>query len=158
MSRPKKSRLDQLQGQKNVATASLENQATFTFRKLTEGDRRLFPLNLAAGQAGTLPFATGKGSCYRVFVQTTITGSTTIVTQAGNNPKTGARDAFYGVAAVTGTTAGTFGASAAHTLTMNGTTQGGLEGSYIELEDVAPGVYRVKADLVGSGTCVTPFS
>ena len=158
MSRPKKSRLDQLQGKKNVSTSSLETAATFTFRELTEGDRRLFPLNLAAGQAGTLPFATGKGSCYRVFVQTTITGSTTIVTQSGNNPKTGSRDAFYGVAAVSGATSGTFGTNGGHTVTMNGSTQGGLAGSYIELEDVAAGVWRVKADLAGSGTAVTPFS
>jgi len=158
MSRPKKSRLDQLQGKKNVSTSSLETAATFTFRELTEGDRRLFPLNLAAGQAGTLPFATGKGSCYRVFVQTTITGSTTIVTQSGNNPKTGARDGFYGQAQLTGSAIGQFAANNSHTITMNGTTQGGIAGSYLELEDVAPGVWRVNALLCGSGTTATPFS
>lgn len=159
MSRPKKTRLDQLQGQKNVAISALETAASFVLRKLTEGDRRLFPLNLAAGQAITLPFATGKGSCYRLYVQTTITGSTTISAQAGNNPKTAARDALYGYAGIGGTTSGQFNAgSTIHTLTMNGSTQGGLAGSYIEIEDVAPGVWAVRADLIGSGTVVTPFS
>lgn len=159
MSRPFKTRLDQLQGKKNVSnTSSLGTQATFTLKELSEGDRRLFPLNLAAGQAITLPFATGKGSTYRLYVGTTITGSTTIVTQSGNNPKTGSRDAFYGQAAVSGTTSGTFGTNGGHTITMNGTTQGGIAGSYIEIEDVAPGVYRVEANMCGSGTTATPFS
>ena len=158
MSRPFKTRLDQLQGRTNVAISALETAAAFTLRLLNMGDRRLFPLSLAAGQAITLPFATGKGSCYRLFVLTTYTSNTTIVTQAGNNPATGARDAFYGYAGVGGTTSGQFVANGSHTLTMNGTTQGGIKGSYIEIEDVAPGVWRLAADLNGSGTVVTPLS
>ena len=160
MSRPFKTRLDQLQGKKNVSnSSSLGTAATILLRELPEGDRRLFPLNLAAGQAITLPFATGKGSCYRLFVGTTYTGSTTIVTQSGNNPKTGARDAFYGSVAVGGTTTGQFGATgSSHTITMNGTTQGGLAGSYIEIEDVAPGIWRIDGTFNGSGTVVTPLS
>lgn len=159
MSRPFKTRLDQLQGKKNVATAALQVAAAFTLRELNEGDRRLFPLNLPAGQAITLPFATGKGSVYRLFVLASYTGSTTISTQSGNNPKTAARDILSGYAGVGGTTSGQFPTtSSTHVLTQNGTTQGGLIGSYIELEDAAPGVWRVAADLNGSGTVVTPFS
>ena len=158
MSRTKKGRLDQLQGKKNVSIQSLLTAAVVALRELTYGDRRLIPINLPAGQALTLPFATGKGSCYRIFVNGTITGSTTIATQAGNNPKTGSRDAFYGQAAISGGTAGTFGTNGGHTITQNGTTQGGLIGSYLEIEDVAPGVYRVDANLCGSGVAVTPFS
>jgi hypothetical protein len=159
MSRPFKTRLDQLQGRKNVAIAALETAAAFTLRLLNMGDRRLFPLSLAAGQAMTLPFATGKGGCYRLFVQTTYTGNATIVTQAGNNPKTGARDAFYGTVAIGGTTTGQFGATgSSHTITMNGSTTGGLAGSYIEIEDVAPGVWRIDGTFNGSGTVATPLS
>lgn len=161
MSRPVKTRLDQLQGRKNVAILALETAAAFTLRLLNMGDRRLFPLSLAAGQAMTLPFATGKGGCYRLFVLTTYTGSSSINTQAGVNPKTGVRDILVGYAGVGGTTSGQFAAaavSAFHTITMNGTTSGGVSGSYIELEDVQPGTWRVAADLNGSGTVVTPFS
>lgn len=158
MSRPFKTRLDQLQGRKNVALSALETAAAFTLRLLNMGDRRLFPLSLAAGQAITLPFATGKGGCYRLFVATTYTSNATIVVQAGNNPKTGAQDSFQGYAGVGGTTSGQFPATASHTITMNGTTTGGVKGSYIELEDVLPGVWRVAADLNGSGTVATPFS
>lgn len=159
MSRPKQKRLDELQGRKNVSSSVAITAATILLNTLHRGDRRLYPLNLPAGQAITLPFATGKGGCYRLFVEASYTGSSTIVTQAGNNPKTAARDAFYGYAGVGGTTSGQFPATgSSHTLTMNGSTQGGLAGSYIELEDVAPGIWRLAADLNGSGTVVTPLS
>lgn len=154
MSRPKKTRLDQLQKK----TTAVITASSFTLNELHQGDRQLIELNLAGGQTGLLPFATGKGGTYRLFVLTTITGSTTISTQTGNNPKTGARDALYGYAGVGGTTSGQFAANGSHTLTMNGSTQGGIAGSYIELEDVDPGVWRVAADVNGSGTVVTPFS
>lgn len=157
MSRPFKTRLDQLQGKKNATPVI--TAATYTLRELPQGDRRLVQLNLPAGQAGLLPFATGKGSCYRLFVIASYTGSSSVAVQAGNNPKTAARDVIQGYAGVGGTASGQFGAGAtSHTLTMNGTTQGGLVGSYMEFEDVAPGLWRVAADLNGSGTAVTPFS
>lgn len=156
MSRPFKTRLDQLQGKKNTVALIA---ATISLRELPQGDRRLVPLSLAAGQALTLPFATGKGSCYRLFVETTYTGSSSVSTQTANNPKTAARDVMQGYAGIGGTTSGQFPASgSSHVLTMNGSTQGGLAGSYIEFEDVAPGIWRVAADLNGSGTVVTPFS
>lgn len=159
MSRPFKTRLDQLQGRKNVAILALETAAAFTLRLLNMGDRRLFPLSLAAGQAMTLPFATGKGGCYRLFVLTTYTGTSSINTQAGVNPKTGVRDILLGYAGIGSTVGNQFNATGSiHTLTMNGTTQGGVQGSYIELEDVQPGIWRVAADLNGTGTAITPFS
>lgn len=159
MSRPVKTRLDQLQGEKNVSISALLTAAVFTLRELTMGDRRLFALNRPAGQTITLPFSTGKGSCYRLFVRGSYSGTATIATQAGNNPKTGARDQLFGTVAVGGTTTGQFGATGANTtITMNGSTQGGLAGTYIEIEDVAPGVWRVDGTLNGSGTVVTPLS
>lgn len=155
MSKPTVVRLRQLQKQ----TITSLTAATFTLAEPKQGDRQLTRLNLAAGQTGTLPFATGKGGTYRLFVQTTITGTTAISTNAANNPKTGARDKLYGQAVISSAgTAGQFGGSVNNTFTMNGSTQGGLIGSYVELEDVQPGIWRVKAALLGSGVAVTPFS
>lgn len=154
MSRPKFSRLNQLQkSTKHNVTA-----ATLALSELRQGDRRLVRLNLAAGQALTLPYSTGKGGTYRLYVQTTVTSSTTIVVKPGNNPATSAADVIYGLASITGTTAGTFAATAAGTVTLNGSTTGGLKGSYIELEDVQVGQWRVMGALLGSGTAATPFS
>lgn len=163
MSRPKKTRLDQLQGEKNkTTTAPRIIAATVSLMELKDGDRKLIKLTTQSGQAFTLPFATGKGSCYRIFLEKSITSNTdTFAVQAGNNPKTGVQDVMMGYAGV-GLAAGTgslqFSTATAHTLTMNGTTQGGLAGSYLEIEDAEVGIWRVAADLNGSGTVVTPFS
>lgn len=154
MSRPLKTRADQVQ--KN--TRPNITAAAFNLTELRQGDRRLARLNLAAGQGLLLPYATGKGGMYRLFVETTITGTTTLKVAQTNNPKTGAADVIYGTATTTATTPGTFAATANSTLTLNGGTQGGLKGSYIEIEDVDVGVWRVEANLLGSGTAITPFS
>ena len=44
------------------------------------------------------------------------------------------------------------------TITMNQTTTGGLVGSFVELEDVASGVWMVTGTLVSSGAEGDPFS
>lgn len=154
MSRPKKKRLDQLQKYQRVNLTA----ATVNLSELRQGDRQGVRLNLAAGQGLVLPYATGKGGMYRLFVETTITGSTTIKVAQTNNPKTGAADVIYGTSSTTGTTAGTFAATANGTITLNGGTTGGLKGSYVEVEDTDVGIWRVEANLLGSGTAATPFS
>jgi hypothetical protein len=154
MSRPKKKRLDQLQKYSRVSITA----AALQLSELKQGDRQNVRLNLAAGQALVLPFATGKGGMYRLYVETTYTGTATLKVQTGNNPKTGATDKIWGVATVTGATPGTFAATANGTITMNGSTQGGLVGTYIEIEDVNYGEWRVEANMLGSGVAVTPFS
>lgn len=152
MSRPKKTRLDQLQKRTRVNLTT----TPIALSELRHGDRQEIRLNLAT-QALVLPYATGKGGMYRFFVQTSIT-ATTLKVAATNNPATGVADTIYGTATTTGTTPGTFAATANGTVTMNGTTQGGLKGSYIEIEDAAVGLWRIEANLLGSGTTATPFS
>ena len=45
------------------------------------------------------------------------------------------------------------------TITLNGTTTGGVnKGDWIELEDIASGVWGVAGTITGSGTEATPFS
>lgn len=154
MSRTHTGRLNQLQ---KSTRANITAAVAFLYEK-AHGDRKLTRLNLAAGQAFTLPYATGKGGCYRLFVQTTYTSSSTIVVKPGNNPLTGAADVIYGAIDVIGSSTNTFAATANGTLTMNGSTTGGLKGSYIELEDAAQGIWRVNGSLLGSGTAATPFS
>jgi hypothetical protein len=110
------------------------------------------PLNRAAGMTVTLPAATGSQAVYRFLVGTTFTSSGII--QVAN-----ATDVMNGSASVSGTTAALFGTlPASDTVTMNGTTTGGLAGSYIEVKDAAAGYWLVSAALVGSGTPATPFS
>lgn len=113
---------------------------------------QLIPLNRAGGMTVTLPAATGSQAVYRFVVGTTFTSNGII--QVAN-----ATDTMNGLASVGGGTASVFGTlPASDTITMNGSTTGGLAGSYIELIDAAAGDWIVRAALVGSGSPATPFS
>jgi hypothetical protein len=110
-------------------------------------------LSRAAGITVTLPAATGSNAVYKFVISTTVTSNSYKI-QVAN-----ATDVMNGSAAVSGTTSSVFGTlPASDTLTMNGSTQGGIAGSYVEVTDIASGIFLVSAALVGSGTPATPFS
>lgn len=113
----------------------------------------IVPLDRAGGIAVTLPAATGSQTSYKFFVKTTFTSSATI--KVAN-----ATDVMNGIVAVSNATAATAFATltASDTITMNGTTTGGLAGSYVELTDIGAGFWTVSGSLLGSGTVATPFS
>ena len=76
--------------------------------------------------------------------------------------KTDGTDKFYG-AVYTGIdseeTGETFLAAATNdVMTFNGTTTGGIVGSWIECTAIASAKYFVRAGLIGSGTIATPFA
>lgn len=132
------------------AVAASVTSATLAVDSTYNG--QLIPLNRAGGMTVTLPAATGSQAVYRFVVGTTFTSSGII--QVAN-----ASDTMNGLASVGGGTASVFGTlPASDTITMNGSTTGGLAGSYIELVDVATGDWVVRAALVGSGSPATPFS
>jgi len=110
-------------------------------------------INRAAGTAITLPAATGTQAVYRILLGTTVTSNSTTISVAD------ATDVMQGAAVVTASTPGAFYTTAtSDTITMNGSTTGGLAGSYVELKDAATNLWIVSAVLVGSGTVATPFS
>jgi len=88
------------------------------------------------------------------LVETTVTSNSYKI-QVAN-----ATDVISGTLNVAGTTGTPFGTlPASDTITMNGTTQGGVIGSYVELTDVDAGIFAITTGgLIGSGTVVTPFS
>jgi phage terminase large subunit-like protein len=110
-------------------------------------------LSRAAGITVTLPAATGTNAVYTFVVSTSVTSNNNIIKVANST------DVMNGSAAIGGTTAAVFGTlPASDTITMNGSTTGGLVGSYVQITDIATGVFLVRASLVGSGTPATPFS
>ena len=110
-------------------------------------------LSAAAGMTITLPAATGTNAMYRFVVATSVTSNSYII-QVAN-----ATDILIGTASVAGTTGTVFSTVAASdTITMSGSTTGGLAGSYVEIIDIAAGEFVVRANLLGSGTPATPFS
>ena len=108
-------------------------------------------LSSATG-AITLPAATGSGNTY--FIVVTLASTAATITAAGS-------DKIAGVA-VMGTAAGTapnaFSIAVGTTVSLNGTTKGGVIGTTLQFTDVAPAVWIVEANMIGSGTPVTPFT
>lgn len=109
--------------------------------------------NLAATQTATLPAATGSGNIYRFFVQTTKTGDLVLQVASASDIMQGAIGVATDAAGVVIPTAAT-----SDTLTMNGTTTGGVKGSLAVFQDIASGVWSVSGALVSTGTEATPFS
>lgn len=112
-------------------------------------------LNRAAGITVTLPAATGGGAKYRFFTGTTVTSNNHIIQVTGNDVMKGT--AWF--ACDGGDTAEAFETAAdSDTITMNGSTKGGLIGDVIQFEDVAADTWSVQCFLQGTGDEVTPFS
>lgn len=113
-------------------------------------------VNAAAGLTLTLPASAGTGYMYRVVIGTTVT-SNTVVIQVAN-----ASDVMTGLAvsAADGgnTVNGWETASTSDTITLDGSTTGGIKGDYIELIDCAANLWSVRVFSSSTGTEATCFS
>lgn len=113
-------------------------------------------LNRAAGVTATLPAATGSGADYMFIARTAVTSNAYIVRVANST------DVMVGNAVVFqdgGDTMVGFEAGAtADTVTLNGTTTGGLAGAIIRCVDIASGLWWVDVRTAATGTEATPFS
>lgn len=117
---------------------------------------RMIVLNNTAPIAVTLPQATGTGNSYRfwVAVAATATGSTIKVANA-----TDVMAGFQFTVTTTSTNVEGFATSAtSDTITVNGTTLGGIVGDEYIIRDVKTGVFAVTMFSSSTGTEATPFS
>lgn len=129
--------------------------ATLAITRDTHADATIVA-SRAAGITMTLPAASGTGAKYRIVVGTTITSNNLIV-QVANGTDVMSGSAL--VAQDAGDTAVVFETAAdSDTITMNGSTKGGIKGDIIDLEDVASGLWSVSISASGTGTEVTMFS
>lgn len=112
--------------------------------------------NRALGGIWTLPAATGSGFKFYINVGTAISGGTLVIQVANSS------DTMTGLAIVASAADNTSSAwetvAASDTITLNGTTTGGLKGDRIELVDMASTIWGVRVFGAGSGTLATPFS
>ena len=115
---------------------------------------KVIAISAEAGLTVTLPASSGSGMSFEIVVATTVTSNDYIV-QVAN-----ATDVIQGVIGLATDISGTNipTASTTDTITMNGTTTGGIKGSRLVLTDVASGVWALSGALVTSGTEATPFS
>lgn len=113
-------------------------------------------INAAAGLTVTLPAATGTGRRYEFVIGTTVT-SNNVVIQVAN-----ATDVMTGTAIMGQDSADTAvlfeTASTSDTITMNGSTKGGIKGDRIVLTDIASGLWSVSIVGSATGTEATMFS
>lgn len=111
-------------------------------------------LNSATGRIITLPASTGKGDVYTVFVRTTVSSGNHVIAVAN------ATDVMNGGVSVSTDAGGVaiLAAATDDTITMNGSTTGGLAGSWVRLTDVLAGFWMVEGFLVSTGAEATPFS
>lgn len=108
-------------------------------------------VNRAAGCTITLPDATGSGRQYLITTIVDQTGDLVIQAPDANNVMQGiAMTDMTGVIFAT--------ADTTDTITLNGTTSGGLKGARVQLIDVAADTWNVLVLSEASGTEVTPFS
>lgn len=130
---------------------------TAATRTLTKDDvGAVVVANRAAGITFTLPASSGSGRKFEFFVLTTITSNNLII-QVAN-----ATDIMSGMAIVAqdgGDTVVVFETGATDdTITMNGSTKGGIKGDQITITDVSSGVWAVKIFASATGTEATMFS
>jgi hypothetical protein len=127
-------------------------------QQLSKGvhDGKNLILNSLTGHTVTLPPAVGSGCRFRIYETVAPTSGSTIIKVApGSDVMVGA--ANITVAAGTDTAFPTVATS--DTVTLNRTGSGGAtNGEYIELVDIATGIWSVFAVLNGSGAGTTPFS
>ena len=138
------------------------NTATVTLTAATHANVPLV-LTRAAGVVATLPAASGSGNNYKFYVDTLVVSPGTYVVQVAN-----ATDVMTGVAFGSDDETPLIGTPTAidmwiaggtdDTITMDGSTKGGRRGNYVEILDIAAGLFHVKAVLTQTATEVTPFS
>lgn len=111
-------------------------------------------LNSTTGRIVTLPAATGTGATYTIVIGATVSSGSHVIRVASSS------DIIQGTIAIATDIAGVTVPTAVDTdtITMNGSTTGGVRGSLIELQDIATGIFAVRGSLVSTGTEATPFS
>lgn len=112
-------------------------------------------LNRAGGIAVTLPAASGSGARYRFVVGTTFTSAGTIKVANANDTIAGTAILFQDAG---DTVVGFATAASSDTITMDGSTTGGLKGAHVTVEDIAANLWHVHYVSDASGTEATPFS
>ncbi len=110
-------------------------------------------LDSTTGRTLTLPASAGKGDTYEVVIPTTVTSGNHVIAALGTDIIQGVLSIATDIAGVTCPTTAT-----SDKITLNGTTTGGIKGSYIKLVDAASGVWIVSGSVVSSSTEATPFS
>lgn len=119
-------------------------------------------VNAAAGLTLILPAATATGRRYEILIGTTITSNSVVIRVASASDWMAGQifvssDNAADAAIAFETATGAIG-SRSDTITLNGTTTGGLAGDRIVLVDIGAGQWELTGWTSATGTEVTPLS
>jgi hypothetical protein len=111
-------------------------------------------LDNATGKTITLPASAGNGDVYTVFIKTTVNSGNHVVQVANST------DVMNGGVALSTDIGGTnmLTSATSDTCTMNGSTTGGLAGSWLRFTDASAGFWMTEGFMVTTGTEATPWS
>lgn len=118
---------------------------------------KIVTVNKADGSAIELPPATGSGHEYDIIIGTTVTSEDVTIAVAADTDDS----MFGGVFVMTDTAldiAVGFEAAGGDTITLDGSTTGGIKGDRWKFTDIAVGEWQVEGFAAGTGTEATPFS
>lgn len=126
--------------------------ATTLSRKTHAGE--IVNLSSTTGRIITLPASAGNGDVFTLFIGATVSSGNHVF-QVAN-----ATDVLQGVVALTTDIAGTPipTTTTTDTITMNGSTTGGVIGTWIRVTDAVAGFWMLEGSLVCTGVEATPFS
>lgn len=120
-------------------------------------DGKTILLDNSTASVVTLPAASGSGARFRFIVKTIGSGSHKVQVAS-------ASDILQGIVNIidsdtAGTTTGFATASDSDTVTLNhGTTGGVIKGEWLEVEDIASGIFAIRGQLANTSNGATPFS
>lgn len=133
--------------------ATTAGAVAITLSAASYAGRTLVLLNTAP-IAVTLPTATGSGAVYRIFIGAAATTTSSTI-KVGN-----ATDVMRGilVASTTSSVGLAWVATATDdTISINGSTKGGLVGDVFEIRDIAAGIFSAQGVIATTGAAATPF-
>lgn len=110
-------------------------------------------VNSTTGRAITLPAATGSGDVYTLYFVATVSSGSHTVVRAGSDVIIGGVSISTDIGGVT-----MLAASTTATITLSGSTTGGVIGSWLRLTDAASGKWMLEGFLCSTGAEATPFS
>jgi len=138
------------------ASTRVVNLAAATLAVTTAAhDSKIVTVNRAAGSTLTLPAATGSGTKLHVIIGTTVTSNGVIIQVTGDDTMTGNAIVCNDTDA---SVSGFETAADSDTITLNGTTTGGIKGDSVELVDIATDLWWVRVNSSATGSEATPFS
>lgn len=147
--------IDQMRTGAATVVATTAGATTLTITATSHSGKTIV-LNNTAPIAVTLPQATGTGNKFRFFVAVAATATASTIKVAN---ATDVMAGFQFTVTTTATNVEGFATSAtSDTISINGTTLGGIAGDVITIEDVKTGVFSVIMLSSSTGTEATPFS